>query len=323
MSSQIPRPALNPELAHMHQALPKIGMSTKEELESYRQFLGSSFSLEDAIRGREDMLSYEERDIPGPAGPMRATIFRPKNQTRRTEDIPGVLCMHGGGLVSGNRFVGVIGMLDWVEPLGAILVTAEYRLAPEHPQPAALEDSYAALQWMSNHSTELGFNPHKLVVCGGSAGGNLAAGVTILARDRSGPEICAQVLMYPLLDDSNQGHSVQQFGDLAPWTGSNTIDALRYALGENHEHADIYTVPSRATNLHSLPPTFIDVGEADAFRDEDVSYAANLWKSGVSTELHVWPGCWHGFDAFVPDAPISLQAGAVRLTWLKKVLEHS
>ncbi|KAB8070879.1 Alpha/Beta hydrolase protein [Aspergillus leporis] len=321
MSPQTPRPALNPELAHVHQALPKIGISSKEELEIYRQFLESSFTLEDIIRGKEDVLSYEERYIPGPAGPMKATIFRPKSQTQPATEAPGILHIHGGGIVSGNRFLGVANMLDWVEALGATLLTAEYRLAPEHPQPAALEDTYAALTWMCEHSVELGFNPRKLIVCGGSAGGNLAAGVTLLARDRSGPEISGQVLMYPWLDDTNLGLSVEQFGDLAPWTVTNSINACNYVYGENREHANKYTVPSRATNLFGLPPTFIDVGEADAFRDEDVAYATELWRSGVSTELHVWPGCWHGFDAFAPAAPISRRAGAARLEWLKKLLE--
>ncbi|KAB8239330.1 alpha/beta hydrolase [Aspergillus alliaceus] len=323
MPSEILRPALNAELAHVHQAMPKIDMGSKDQVDAYRQFLNSIFSLENAVRGKENVLAYEERDIPGPAGPMRTTIFRPKNPTRSVEETPGFFCMHGGGLVSGNRFVGVSNLLDWVETLGATLVTAEYRLAPEHPQPAALEDSYAALQWMSENSTELGFNPRKLIVAGGSAGGNLAAGVTLLARDRSGPGLLAQVLMYPLLDDSNQGLSVEQFGDIAPWMASNTVDAQRYALGENHENADMYTIPLRAKSLHGLPPTFIDVGEADPLRDQDVAYALNLWKAGVSAELHVWPGGWHGFDAFVPEAPISQRASATRLEWLRKLLESS
>ncbi|KAF7592661.1 hypothetical protein BBP40_012624 [Aspergillus hancockii] len=323
MPSQILTAALNPDLAHVHQALPLIGIGSNEELENYRQFLESSFSLEDTIRGKENVLSYEERYIPGPTRPMKATIIRPKNQTKPAEETPGIFNIHGGGLVSGNRFLGVANLLDWVETFGATIVTAEYRLAPEHPQPAALEDSYSALTWMSEHSTELGFNPHKLVVCGGSAGGNLAAGVTLLARDRSGPEIRGQILMYPWLDDSSKGLSIQQYGDLAPWTNSNTINASNYAFGVNREYATMYTVPARATNLSGLPPTFIDAGETDPLRDEDVAYAMALWKAGVSTEFHVWPGCWHGFDAFVPDAPISRRAGAARLEWLQKLLESS
>ncbi|KAL5361689.1 Alpha/Beta hydrolase protein [Aspergillus floccosus] len=317
--SSIPRPPLNSDLAEAHKNAPLLEVSSPEERRTYRQQINSLFTVENAIKGKEDVISYEERDIPGPAGPMRATIFRPKHQTRQTDDIPGILHIHGGGLATGNRFMGIT-VLDWVETFGAICVTAEYRLAPEHHQPAALEDSYAALKWMSEHAAELGFNPHKLVVCGGSAGGNLAAGVTLLARDRSGPEVSGQILMYPWVDDSMDSLSMQQFGDIAPVTKANTIQVAEFAFGKDHEHANMYTAPARAKDLSSLPPTFIDVGEADVFRDQDIAYASALWRDGVSTELHVWPGSWHGFDVFVPEATISARARAARTEWLQKLL---
>ncbi|RHZ54018.1 alpha/beta hydrolase [Aspergillus thermomutatus] len=317
MSSQILRPPINSDLADV--TPPLLDVSTPEKLKSYRQSLESLFTADKTIQGKEDAISYQELDIPGPAGPMRATIFRPKHQTRPVEETPGVLHIHGGGLATGNRFLGFT-MLDWIESLGAVCLTAEYRLAPEHHQPAQLEDSYAALQWMSNHATELGFNPHKLVVCGGSAGGNLAAGVALLARDRSGPEIRGQVLMYPWVDDGMEYLSVRQFGDIAPVRESDVVVVTSYAFGAGREYADMYTAPMRAESLAGLPPAFIDVGEADVFRDQDLEYAAALWRDGVSTELHVWPGSWHGFDVFVPDAPISRRARAARLEWLRKLL---
>ncbi|KAH1401502.1 hypothetical protein KXV95_003791 [Aspergillus fumigatus] len=297
MASPILRSPITSDLANVTPDL--VDVSTPEKLKSYRESLEPIFTLENIIRGKENIISYEELDIPGPAGPMRATIFRPKHQTHPIDEIPGILHIHGGGLATGNRFLGFT-MLDWVESLGAVCLTAEYRLAPEHHQPAQLEDSYAALQWMSDHAAELGFNPHKLVVCGSSAGGNLTAGVTLLARDRSGPQICGQVLIYPWVDDG--------------------MDYVSMRILRLREHADMYTVPMRATNFAGLPPTFIDVGEADVFRDQDIAYASALWKDGVSTELHVWPGSWHGFDVFVPDAPISRRARAARLEWLRKLL---
>ncbi|KAE8146945.1 Alpha/Beta hydrolase protein [Aspergillus avenaceus] len=321
MSSQIPRPPLNPELEHVHKALPHVGISTKEELEAYRQFLGN-FTLDTIFQGKEDAISYEETDIPGPAGPMKTTIFRPKHQTLSAEETPGILHIHGGGLTTGNRFMGLT-MLNWVEALGATIITAEYRLAPEHPQPAALEDSYAALQWMSENASKLGFNPNKLIITGGSAGGTLAAGLSLLARDRSGPKICGQLLSYPWVNDRAQTLSRKQFADLLPWVETNTIHTSRYALGENGEYATMYSVPATATDFSGLPPTFIDVGEADSFRDEDINFASALWKAGVPTEFHVWPGCWHGFDMFVPDAPVSRQAAATRLEWLRKLVSRS
>ncbi|KAL4875018.1 Alpha/Beta hydrolase protein [Aspergillus karnatakaensis] len=316
-----PRPSLNPDLAEVHKTALSLDVDTPEKLHSYREAIAPFFTLENTIRGNEDAVSAEEFDIPGPACPLRTTVFRPKNRTRTVEDTPGILHVHGGGLTTGNRFLGLT-MLDWVTELGAVILTADYRLAPEHPQPAALEDTYAALQFLASHAAEFGFNPDKIIVVGGSAGGNLAAGVALLARDRSGPRLAGQVLMYPWLDDRTDSLSVQQYADIPPVKKSELITVSHYAFGRNGEYADIYTAPSRATNLTGLPPTLIDVGEADVFRDQDVAYASALWRDGVSTELHVYPGSWHGFDVFVPDAPISRRAIATRLEWLKVLLSR-
>ncbi|PYH88609.1 alpha/beta-hydrolase [Aspergillus ellipticus CBS 707.79] len=321
ISTPIARAPLDADLAAVHQGIPLLDIGTDKKRATYREFVNSLFTLENTLRGHEDTVTYEERDIPGPAGPMRATIFRPKHATRSVEATPGVLHIHGGGLTSGNRFLGLT-MIDWVESLGAVLVTAEYRLAPEHPHPAPLEDSYAALQWMGAHAADLGFNPQRFIITGGSAGGNLAAGVALLARDRNGPALCAQLLTYPWVDDRIDSPSIHQYGDIAPVTKDSLIETSAMAFGEQHQHADMYTAPGRATDLSGLPPTLIDVGEADIFRDQDVAYASGLWRGGVSTELHVWPGAWHGFDVFVPDAPVSRRAAAARLDWLHKLLDR-
>ena len=216
--------------------------------------------------------------------------------------------------------MGLANVLEWVEEFGAVCVSAEYRLAPENPQPALVEDSYAALVWMSDNAQGLGFSKDRIIVCGGSAGGNLAAGVVLLARDRSRPKVFGQLLMYPVLDDSSSATSMLQFGDMPPWTRSNSVDSWNYTVGKDRQHVSIYSAPARAKDLSGLPPTFIDTGDADVTRDEDVNYASALWKAGVSTELHVWPGCWHGFDVYVPDVPISRRAMAVRSNWLRKLL---
>ncbi|KAL4912528.1 Alpha/Beta hydrolase protein [Aspergillus aurantiobrunneus] len=312
---------LNPELAEVHNRIPSLDVDTPEKLQAYRKAIAPMFTLENTIRGKENAVATEEFNIPGPAGPMLATIFRPKNQTRTVEETPGVLHIHGGGLATGNRFLG-LSLLDWVEELGAVIVTAEYRLAPEHPHPAPLEDTYAALKYMGDHAAELGFNPAKLLVAGGSAGGHLAAGVALLARDRAGPKLAGQVLMYPWVDDSTESLSVQQYGNIAPVKKANLATINDYAFGKNREYADMYTVPARAKSLAGLPPTFLDVGEADVFRDQDVAYASALWRDGVSTEFHVYPGCWHGFDVFAPDASISRRAMTARLEWLRGLLSQ-
>ncbi|OGM44707.1 hypothetical protein ABOM_007377 [Aspergillus bombycis] len=265
MSSPV-RPPLNPELASVHSTVPFIDIGTPSALSSYRTAIVPIFTFENALQGKLSTIATTELTIPGPAGPMIATIFRSRNPTRSISETPGILHIHGGGLATGSRFLGLT-MLDWVEELGTVILTAEYRLAPEHPQPAALEDSYAALQYMSAHSEELGFNLEKLFVAGGSAGGTLAAGVTLLARDRQGPKLAGQVLMYPWVSDAMTTHSIEQFGDISPVTKESLATVNDYTF---------------AASLEGLPPTLIDVGEADVFRDQAIEYASKLWRDGVS-----------------------------------------
>ncbi|KAL4908359.1 hypothetical protein BDW74DRAFT_188441 [Aspergillus multicolor] len=320
MSPSSIRPPLNPELVAVHNTIPLLDIDTTEKLTSYRTAIAPLFTLQNALQGKESTIATSEFTIPGPSGPMTATIFRPRNPTRTVTETPGILHIHGGGLATGNRFLGFT-MLNWVEELGAVILTAEYRLAPEHPAPAALEDSYAALQYMATHASELGFNAEKLIVAGGSAGGNLAAGVALLARDRElSPKLAGQVLMYPWVDDAMDSHSIEQYGDIAPVAKENLATVNDYAFGKDREFASMYTVPARAGSLRGLPPTIIDVGEADVFRDQDVEYARRLWGDGVPTELHVWPGAYHGFDVFVPQAGVSKRAVQTRLEWLRGVL---
>lgn len=323
MPTDLHKPEIHPDLQEMQRFL-AAGESVNlvDGLDKARDRF--NFKIETVIQGHEETISYEDTDIPGPTGPMRATILRSKHQQHSTtEDTPGILNIHGGGHCMGSRFFGITSLLPCITALGAVCVTAEYRLAPEHPQPAQLDDTYAALAWMSDHAQELGFNPRKLIVYGGSAGGNLAAGVSLLARDRAGPSILGQVLVYPWLDDSNETLSMRQCADIQPWTRQNAVVACDYAFGKNREHVSGYTVPSHATDLVGLPPAFIDVGTADPFRDESVDFAAALLRCGVAVELHLWPGCWHGFDHIVLNATISRRAVAARLEWMQDLLSRA
>ncbi|KAL3454920.1 Alpha/Beta hydrolase protein [Aspergillus heterothallicus] len=253
MTSLTSRPPLGSDLAEAHKTTPFLDIDTPEKLHSYRATVHPI---------------TKDLEIPGPAGLVRATVLRPKNPTRSPSQTPGVLHIHGGGLATGTRFLGYT-FNDWITNLGAVIVTAEYRLAPEHLAPAGLEDSYAALVWMAAHADELGFNPSKLIIGGGSAGGTIAAGLALLTRDRNGPRLAGQVLMYPWVSDSLEWDSVEQYGDIAPVSRENIVTISRYAFGERGEYADMYTSPLRAAErgLQGLPPTYFDVGEADVFRD--------------------------------------------------------
>lgn len=266
-------------------------------------------------------IRHQERTIPGPDGAPEMIVSIFQRDDRAAGGI-GIVHTHGGGMIIGDRFTGAIEFLDWVMELDALVVSIEYRLAPENPDPAPVEDCYAGLVWVAEHADELGIDPARIVIAGGSAGGGLAAGVALLARDRSGPALAAQLLIYPMIDDRNETVSSHQIDGIGIWDrGSNDTgwDAL---LGDRRktDAVSIYAAPARATDLSGLPPAFIDVATAEVFRDEDVAYAMRIWEHGGVAELHVWPGGFHGFDAMAPQAAISIEARAARVRWLRRTL---
>ncbi|OAN30765.1 lipase [Plantibacter sp. H53] len=235
---------------------------------------------------------------------------------------PGVFHTHGGGMVMGDRFVGLGQFLPWIVELDATVVTVEYRLAPEFPDPYPVEDCYAALVWTAEHAQELGIDPARFIIAGASAGGGLAAGVALLARDRSGPELAGQVLIYPMLDDRDATVSTAQIDGVGVWDRGSNITGWTALLGDRvgGEDVSIYAAPARATDLTGLPPAFIDCGSAEVFRDEDVTYATSLWQAGVQAELHVWPGGFHGFDMLAPHAELARAMTAARNAWVARLL---
>ncbi|MGV8883783.1 MAG: alpha/beta hydrolase [Rhodoglobus sp.] len=264
---------------------------------------------------------HEERVIPGPDGAPDITV----SIFMRTDHVaggPAIYHTHGGGMIIGDRFTGADEFLGWVMEFDAVVVSVEYRLAPEHPDPAPVDDSYAGLAWTAAHADELGFDPSRLIIAGASAGGGLAAGVALKARDLGGPALAGQLLIYPMLDDRNETVSSHQVDGFGVWDrGSNDTgwDAL---LGDRRktDAVSIYAAPARTTDLTGLPPAFIDVASAEVFRDEDVAYATKIWEQGGVAELHVWPGGFHGFDAMAPQAALSVRARAARLDWLHRIL---
>lgn len=270
---------------------------------------------------RDGAFEVEDRVVPGPAGAPDITLLvcRPAGATT---PLPALYHIHGGGMVFGNRMVGVDVLLDWALELNLAVVSVEYRLAPEHPHPAPAEDCYAGLAWTAGHAGELGIDPDRILVAGGSAGGGLAAAVALMARDRGGPALIGQLLLCPMLDDRNDTPSSLQMAGLGIWDHAANEVGWTALLGEARGGPDVspYAAPARATDLSGLPPAFIDVGSAETFRDEDVAYATRIWQAGGQAELHVWPGGFHGFDMMVPHAAISRDAAAARLRWLRRLL---
>jgi acetyl esterase/lipase len=266
-------------------------------------------------------VSTEDRRVPGPAGApdVMVRMYRP---TDPTGELPGLYWIHGGGMILGNVDQDDLACKAYAEQLGCVVVSVEYRLAPEHPHPAPVEDCYAGLKWMGEHTRELGLEPTRIALAGASAGGGLAAATALVARDRGGPALACQVLIYPMLDDRNTTPSSHEFAGIPGWGREANISGWTALLGDRVGTADVspYAAPARATDLANLPPALLQVGELEVFRDESIDYALRLLQAGVPTELHVYPGAYHGCDVFVPNASVSRRMIDERLAVLKHYL---
>jgi acetyl esterase/lipase len=244
----------------------------------------------------------EEAHVPGPEGapPVRVLVYRPA-RVEPGMQIPAVLHVHGGGFVIWGPEINDLRNRFIAGDIGCVVVSVDYRLAPEAPFPAPLEDVYAALRWLHANAKALGVDASRIAVQGESAGGGLAAALALLARDRGEVPVVFQLLVYPMLDDrtgtGEEGTRSPHTGELV-WTPANNRYAWHAMLGRQPGGADVslYGAPARATNLERLPPAFLQVGSLDLFVDEDITYAQRLLRAGVPTELHVHPGLFHGFD---------------------------
>lgn len=245
-------------------------------------------------------VTVEERLVPstGADPAVRVLVHRPSDVTAGAP-MPAILWVHGGGFVLGSADDDDAHCRMLAARTGALVVAVDYRLAPETTQPGLVDDCYAALRWLHRSAAELGVDPARIVVSGASAGGGLAACTVLLARDRGEVPVSAQFLIYPMLDDRT-GSTV----DPAPYVGefgwSRADNRFGWAahLGAEPGGADVspHVAAARAESLVGLPPTFICVGALDLFVAEDMTYAARLIEAGVPTELHVYPGAYHGFD---------------------------
>ncbi|GHH77088.1 alpha/beta hydrolase [Promicromonospora soli] len=321
MADTLKRPPFDPELeatlALLGDQLPPS--ITPEMIPLLRQ--GASpfdLSVDDVLA--EAGIARRDVTIPGHDGDeIQVSVL---SRQGRTGIGPGVFHTHGGGMILGDRFVGLQHFLRWITEFDAVVVTVEYRLAPEFPDPFPVRDCYAGLVWTAEHADELGIDPDRLIIAGASAGGGLAAGTAMLARDEGGPALAGQVLIYPMLDDRDQTISTAQIDGVGVWDRTSNITGWSALLGDRRGTADVsvYAAPARATDLSGLPPAFIDCGSAEVFRDEDVAYATALWQAGVQAELHVWPGGFHGFDMMAPHTAIAQAMVAARDSWVARVL---
>jgi acetyl esterase/lipase len=231
---------------------------------------------------------------------------------------PAAVYLHGGGMIMGTVALYDRWVAAYAADSGVPLLAVDYRRAPEHPHPAPVEDAYAGLAWLAAHAAELGVDPARIAVMGDSGGGGLAAAATLLARDRGLP-LARQILIYPMLDD----RTTIPDPVLAPWAGWSYDDnytGWHALLGDLIGHQDVpaSAAPARAADLSGLPPTYIEVVELDIFRNEAIEYARRIALTGTSVELHVHPGCPHGFDRISAQADVVRRARADRLRVLTK-----
>jgi acetyl esterase/lipase len=250
---------------------------------------------------------------------MFVRVYRPADLP---SPAPAFYWIHGGGMVLGDVSMDDASCAAQADTLKALVVSAEYRLAPEHPYPAPMDDCYAGLKWLADNAADLDIDPARIAIGGASAGGGLAAGLALLARDRGGPAICFQLLTYPMLDDRSTTASSHGNDDTRVWNRAANLTAWKaYLDGEpGSDGVEIYAAPARATDLSGLPPAFIPVGDLDNFHDEDVAYAQALQSAGVPVELHVYPGAFHGSNMLVADSPLSQRWQAEEMAALDAAL---
>jgi acetyl esterase/lipase len=236
-------------------------------------------------------------------------------------DAPGsaVLYLHGGAFIVPLLPIYDGLMRNYTKRTGVPMVLVDYRVAPEYPHPIPLEDCYTALCWLADNATELGVDPKRIAVMGESAGGGLAAGLALLARDRGGPALAQQLLIYAMLDDRTIGPDPQLPPEYLVFSYDDNRTGWGALLGAQWPRDDVspYAAPARAPDLSGLPATYIDVGDLDILRDESIAYARRLMAAGIPTELHVIPGLPHGFDMLAPDAVVTQRVIETRLRRLK------
>ncbi|PRX46933.1 acetyl esterase/lipase [Prauserella shujinwangii] len=251
--------------------------------------------------------------------PVLVRVYRPR---AATTPAPCVCYVHGGGMVAGSVAGDHGKATALARETGCVVASVEYRLAPEHPYPAALDDCYAGLTGIADRHRELGIDPDRIALYGASAGGCLAAGTALLARDRGGPGIAHLMLVSPMLDDRSSTPSALANTGFGAWSREANIQSWQAWLGGDFGTGRVspYAAPARAGDLAGLPPAYVDVGDLDLFRDEAVDFARRLSWAGVPVELHVYPGGIHGGENLAPDAELSVRVRGYRRDALRRAL---
>jgi acetyl esterase/lipase len=308
--------AFDPEIAA---AIPMLPHQDFSDLPAARLNMKAMF---DELAEEPDTtgVTVREEQVPGPDGApdVRLLVYTPD----RIAAPSLLLDIHGGGFILGDADMGHSTNLERARDFGVVVVSVDYRLAPEAPYPAGLEDCYAALVWVAKHAGELGVDPDRVVIHGVSAGGGLCAALALLARDRGGPAIAFQYLGVPEIDDRLETPSMRAFVDTPLWNRPRAEFSWDCYLGpgvRGTEGVPVHAAPARATDLAGLPPAYISAMEFDPLRDEGIAYAQALLAAGVTTELHLFPGTFHG-SGLVKQATITRREAAESKAVLARAL---
>ncbi|MBC7277908.1 alpha/beta hydrolase [Nocardioides sp.] len=317
------RPPFDPELVPVLEAARQDASPfSAENLALIRQLSAEGLpGVEPVDLSVGGAVRVEERQVPGPEGAPDITLLI-LSPAADGPPRPAIYHVHGGGMVIGNRRLGLETFLPYVSDGSAVVVSVEYRLAPEHPDPAPVEDCYAGLVWTAKNAADLGVAPERIMIAGTSAGGGLAAGTALLARDRAFPMLSHQILICPMLDDRFETHSSRMLDEEGLWDRNANLFGWTALLGDRRGGPDVspYAAPARAQDLAGLPRTYIDTGSAETFRDETLTYARRLSEAGVSVDLHMWGGGFHGFDMMAADAAVSRASIATRDEFVRRAL---
>jgi len=255
----------------------------------------------------DDRVTVENTEIPGPDGKavVAVRIYTPKTSSSAS---PALVYFHGGAFVIGDLYLEEHRCLRLAADGGCVVVSVDYRLAPENPFPAGVEDCYCALVWVAAHARDLGVDIDRIAVGGASAGGALAAAVAQMARDRGGVPLALQMLVYPVIDDRMETASMKAFSATPVWNSGSNAQMWNHYLGVKRDYVSNYAAPGRATDLSDLPPAYVMTAELDPLRDEGITYAQRLMQAGVPVELHCFSGACHGFDLLAPAIELSRRA---------------